>query len=110
MTDLKQEVLVSSRQLERLFLEYVGVAPKNFASMARYQYLWNECIYNKRFNITDGAYQYGYSDQSHLCRDFKKYHSMSIREELLKTVNCSIIYSSWVGVGEAERASAHMKL
>jgi hypothetical protein len=35
---------------------------------------------------------------------------MSIREELLKTVNCSIIYSSWVGVGEAERASAHMKL
>ncbi len=80
MTDLKQEVLVSSRQLERLFLEYVGVAPKNFASMARYQYLWNECIYNKRFNITDAAYQYGYSDQSHLCRDFKKYHSMSISE------------------------------
>ena len=49
-------------------LEYVGVAPKNFASMARYQYLWNECIYNKRFNIADAAYQYGYSDQQKMWR------------------------------------------
>lgn len=80
MTDLKQEVLVSDRQLERLFLEYVGVSPKNFASMARYQYLWNECICHRHFNIADAAYRYGYSDQSHLCRDFKKYHSMSISD------------------------------
>lgn len=80
MTDLKQEVLVSSRQLERLFLEYVGVSPKNFASMVRYQYLWNDCIYHKNFNMADAAYRYGYSDQAHLCRDFKKYHSMSISE------------------------------
>lgn len=80
MTDLKREVLVSNRQLELLLLEYVGVAPKNFASMARYQYLWNECIYNKRFNIADAAYQYGYSDQPHLCRDFKKHHPMSMPE------------------------------
>ena len=44
MTDLKREVLVSNRQLELLLLEYVGVAPKNFASMARYQYLWNALV------------------------------------------------------------------
>lgn len=78
ITDLKQEVLVSSRQLERLFLEYIGISPKGLASIVRYQYLWNELLYNKNFNIADAVYRYGYSDQAHLCHDFKKYHSMSM--------------------------------
>lgn len=80
VTDLSQEVLVSSRQLERLFLEYIGSAPKSLASMVRYQYLWNELLYNRDFNIADAVYKYGYSDQAHLCHDFKKYHSMNLSE------------------------------
>lgn len=80
ITDLKQEVLVSSRQLERLYLEYIGVSPKSLAAMVRYQYLWNGLLYHDHFNIADAVYQYGYSDQAHLCHDFKKYHSMSISE------------------------------
>lgn len=80
MTDLKQEVLIGSRQLERLFLEYIGVSPKSLASMVRYQYLWNELLYHKDFDIADAVYQYGYSDQAHLCHDFKKYHSMNISD------------------------------
>lgn len=80
MIDLRQEVLIGSRQLERLFLEYIGVSPKSLASMVRYQYLWNELLYHKDFNIADAVYQYGYSDQAHLCHDFKKYHSMHISD------------------------------
>lgn len=80
MANLKQEVFIGIRQLERLFLEYVGVSPKNFASMVRYQYVWNDFLYNKNFNIADAVYKYGYSDQAHLCRDFKKYHSMSMSD------------------------------
>lgn len=41
---LGQEIFVSSRQLQRLFLEYIGVAPKSLASMVRYQYIWNELL------------------------------------------------------------------
>ena len=80
MTDLKREILISSRQLERLFLEYIGISPKSLASLVRYQYLWNELINNKNFHMADAVYKYGYSDQAHLCHDFKKYHSMSIAE------------------------------
>ena len=80
MTDLQQEIPIGNRQLERLFLEYIGVSPKSLASMVRYQYLWNELLCHKDFNIADAVYQYGYSDQAHLCRDFKKYHSMSISD------------------------------
>ena len=80
MTDLKQEVLTGSRQLERLFREYVGVSPKSLSSMVRYQCLWSDIIYNKNFNFLDAVYRYGYSDQTHLCHDFKKYHSMNISD------------------------------
>lgn len=80
ITDLTQDILVSSRQLERLFLEYIGISPKSFASMVRYQYLWNELLYENNFNIADAVYKYGYSDQAHLCHDFKKYHSMNLSD------------------------------
>ena len=80
MTDLKHQVLVSSRQLERLFNEYIGISPKGLSSIVRYQYLWSDLIYNKDFHPLDAVYKYGYSDQAHLCHDFKKYHSMSMAD------------------------------
>lgn len=80
MKDLEQEALVSSRQLERLFMEYIGVSPKSLAAMVRYQYLWNDILYHDRLNIGDAVYQYGYADQAHLCHDFRKYHSMNLSE------------------------------
>lgn len=80
MADLEQEVLVGGRQLERLFLEYVGVSPKSLASMVRYQYLWSEFLSKKNFDMMDAVYRYGYSDQAHLCHDFKKFHSMNMSD------------------------------
>ena len=80
MEDLRREVLVGDRQLERLFGEYVGVSPKSLASLVRYQCLWNDIIYKRDFNVLDAVYQYGYSDQAHLCHDFKKYHSMGMAD------------------------------
>lgn len=80
ITDLTQDVLVSSRQLERLFLELIGISPKSFAATVRYQYLWNDLLYQNHFNIADAVYKYKYSDQAHLCHDFKKYHSMNLSD------------------------------
>lgn len=80
MTDLNREVLIGSRQLERLFIEYVGISPKSLASLVRYQYLWSELLNNKNFHMADAVFKYGYSDQAHLYHDFKKYHSMSIAD------------------------------
>lgn len=76
--ELRRELYISERQLERLFREYVGVTPKSLASMIRYQYLWNDIVYNRQFDVLDSVCKYGYSDQAHMYHDFKKYHSMSI--------------------------------
>ncbi len=78
--ELSKEIHISERQLERVFREYIGCSVKGLASMMRYQYLWNEIMFNKELDILNAVAKYGYSDQSHLLNDFRKYHSMNIRE------------------------------
>lgn len=77
ISELAGFTAVSQRQLERLFLEYVGVSPKKLSGLVRYQYLWRDILYNTNLNIHDSVCKYGYTDQSHLLNDFKKYHSLS---------------------------------
>ncbi len=77
--ELAGECFVSSRQLQRLFHEYIGITPKKFSNLIRYQYLWNEIITDTQFDIQDAVYRYGFTDQSHLLREFKRYHTMDIQ-------------------------------
>lgn len=76
---LSREIFVSSRQLERLFGEYVGITPKKLSNLVRYQFLWRDIVSQSDFNILNAVYQYGYTDVAHLMREFKRYHSMDIR-------------------------------
>jgi AraC-type DNA-binding domain-containing proteins len=77
ISELAGFTLVSQRQLERLFLEYVGVSPKKLSGIVRYQYLWQDIFLDRNFNIQDDVFKYRYTDQSHLLNDFKKYHTLS---------------------------------
>ncbi|WP_313558739.1 helix-turn-helix domain-containing protein [Ruminiclostridium cellobioparum] len=68
---------VGQRQLERLFLEYVGVSPQKLSKLVRFQYLWHDILFDGNFNMHDSVCKYTYSDQSHLLNDFKRYHTLS---------------------------------
>lgn len=50
--------------------------PKQLTSLVRYRYLWNDILFNKHFYVLDAVQLYGYTDQSHLLHDFKKYHTV----------------------------------
>lgn len=73
---------LSPRQLERRFDAVMGVSPKTFASLARYQLLWQEMVTSPRFNPLDAVDKFGYTDQAHLLHDFRSRHLMSPREAL----------------------------
>ncbi|MDE6434824.1 MAG: helix-turn-helix domain-containing protein [Lachnospiraceae bacterium] len=77
---LAKDIHTSSRHLERLFQENIGISPKRLASLVRYQYLWNDILFHPKFQILDAVYQYGYTDQAHLLHDFKRFHTMNITE------------------------------
>lgn len=69
--DLAEQLGVSRRTLERLFAEHVGVAPKAFARILRFQNVL-AILRARRFrDYTDLAFACGYADQSHLLKDIR---------------------------------------
>lgn len=78
--ELAGDCFVSSRQMERLFHEYIGLTPKKLCNLVRYQCLWRDIMCDSGFQAADAAYRYGYADQSHLLREFKRHHGMDIRQ------------------------------
>lgn len=77
---LAGEIHTSTRQLERVCKETMGISPKLLASLVRYQYLWNDILLTPGFQVQDAVYRYGYTDQAHLLREFKRFHTMSISQ------------------------------
>ncbi len=75
LPELCSSIAVSEKTLERLFRERMGISPKTFISLTRYQMLWQEiALLRKDFDIMDAVLKYGYYDQPHLINDFKKRH------------------------------------
>lgn len=64
---------VSEKQLERIFAHNIGISPKSFSSLVRYQLLWQE-IARCGIVTLDAVEKYGYFDQAHLINDFRKRH------------------------------------
>lgn len=75
---------LSSRQLERLFREYIGISPKKTADLVRFQNVWlSLCHPSLQIrNIQDLVYAYGFSHQSHLNNSFKRYAGRTPLEAL----------------------------
>nr|WP_308375562.1 helix-turn-helix transcriptional regulator [Pseudoalteromonas piscicida] len=58
------------RQLERKFLDLVGISPKHLSKLVRLQSALTLLI-NREDNFTNIAYKSNYYDQSHFIKDFK---------------------------------------
>lgn len=79
---LKMYTGVSNRKLERDFDKMMGISPKKFMDLVRYQLVWQEMVFAPVFDALDAVEKYGYTDQSHLLHDFRKHHIMSPGEAL----------------------------
>lgn len=63
---------VGQRQLERLFKKYIGLSPKYYARIIRFNYIF-QLIKSKENSWAEIVYQSGYYDQSHFIHDFKAF-------------------------------------
>ena len=68
---LAANACLSRKQFERKFLHYIGISPKQFLKIIRFQ----NAIYLKQhregISLTELAFEGGYYDQSHLINDIK---------------------------------------
>lgn len=80
---MAEAACLSKKQFERIFLSTIGMKPKEYSRIVRFQKaLWHLQHGNRDFcGIANDC---GYSDQSHLIRDFKTYSGLT-PETLLRT-------------------------
>ena len=73
VTDLSSTCCLSKKQFEREFNLHVGMNPKEYARIIRFQKALKK-MQHMQGNISqaDLAYTCGYADQSHLIREFRK--------------------------------------
>jgi AraC-like DNA-binding protein len=67
------EVLnLSQRQLERYFNKFIGLSPKFYMRIIRFNYIF-ELMKNDYHNWQDIVFQSGYYDQSHFIKNFQEF-------------------------------------
>ena len=86
----------SSRHLKNVFDQWVGLSPKMFSRITRFQAILGEMDPEIPPKWTDMAYGHGYVDQSHLIRDFEEFAGLSPAEFFATVVSDEIAsVSAW---------------
>ncbi|SEM58027.1 transcriptional regulator, AraC family [Chitinophaga rupis] len=62
----------SERYIQKLFLNYVGISPKSFFSVQRFNKSLR-LVRSANMSLTNIAYECGYYDQAHFIREFRSY-------------------------------------
>lgn len=68
---------INQHKLERIFNKYIGISPKLFYKINRFQRVVNQMIKKKHVNLVSLAHENGYYDQTHFIRDFKSFTGCS---------------------------------
>lgn len=64
---------VSVRHLERQFQDTVGITPKLLSRLIRFEEAHNQLWVNPQSSLTELAFELGYADQAHFCREFRTF-------------------------------------
>lgn len=70
---LAQNACLSKRQFQRIFQNYIGCNPKEYMRIVRFNKVLHILTTQKITNFAQMAQEFGYSDQSHLIREFKAF-------------------------------------
>lgn len=74
----------SQKHLIHIFREHVGLTPKSFLKVMRFQKAIDEIAASKQVKWTDVALESGYYDQAHFINDFRDFSGFTPEEYLRK--------------------------
>jgi AraC-like DNA-binding protein len=72
MTEVCEAAGIGERQLENLFKKYIGLGPKFFSRILRFNYIF-QLVQGNHQSWTSLAYEAAYYDQSHFIRNFRSF-------------------------------------
>ncbi|MDR0431366.1 MAG: helix-turn-helix domain-containing protein [Tannerellaceae bacterium] len=71
LMEVANKSCLSIRHFERKFKNAVGISPKTFSKIIKFQYTRTYLKRNKNISLFSAAIDCGYYDQSHLIKDFR---------------------------------------
>jgi AraC-like DNA-binding protein len=80
---------LSRKQFERIFSEYIGITPKQYLKIIRFQFAIFQKQQNADLNMTELSYESGYFDQSHFINDFKSLSGLTPKQYFAENEACS---------------------
>lgn len=86
--DIMAETGYSEAYIRRIFKQYNGISPKQFAKFVRFQTLLREIKSDS--SIEELAMECNYYDESHMIKEFKNYAGMTV-DKYMKTVIPKIV-------------------
>ena len=98
IAELHDQVGVSRRHLSVMFSRYVGLSPKRYAAIKRFTWTLEHLRGRQSVDWSQLASDAGYSDQSHLVRDFRRVGAATPMEYLrLVTPDASALIDDSLG-------------
>lgn len=93
MRDLQEDLQITEKSFERKFKDHVGIPPKLFSGICRYQASLHQLKNNQYNKLSDIAYENDYADQSHFIRSFKKYTGCSPHQFQKQNNQLSVLFN-----------------
>ena len=84
---------ITSRYLQKLFLQHTGLTPKLYSKINRFQNSLR-LITQKNTSLTSIAYDCGYFDQSHFIREFKSFTGLTPSGYLYESSPIAVAYTN----------------
>lgn len=85
---------LSERQLQVLFKNWVGLSPKKFSKIVRLSNVRMTKSFDDKISLSSVCYEHGYSDQSHLIKDFKEIYGLTPLTYLRRKAEVKYNFSS----------------
>ncbi|HEX7057538.1 MAG TPA: helix-turn-helix domain-containing protein [Bacilli bacterium] len=91
--ELAKREAISTRQMNRIFYRWIGISPKRFCEVVRFQSIVKD-IQRSPSIVRCLAYKHGFFDQAHMMRDFKRFYGDSLSVAVREFGNMSDFYNT----------------
>ncbi|MGW8958764.1 DUF6597 domain-containing transcriptional factor [Paenibacillus sp. NPDC055715] len=75
--ELAEREAISERQINRKFGQWIGISPKKFSEVVRFQSVLHSIQSGGSLDWTELALKHSFFDQAHLIRDFRRFYGDS---------------------------------
>lgn len=100
VNELARLLKISKSTLKRKFIRITGQHPKSFINVWRLNYVVGEYFNNSNTSLTQLAYKFGYFDQAHFNRDFKKFTGLNPKSYFSQKLSLTNVLSKEINSRE----------